>query len=80
MDKVYRAHEITGEEEGESIAGRLWMPEEEALALRNQRFLVEVPDGRRISAHIVGETPEQVVIEKKGGEVLVHFVGTYEAP
>jgi hypothetical protein len=74
-EKRYRAESITGADL--SVAGRLWLPEDEALSLRDTDLDIEDPEGRRIIGRIVGETPEEVVIETRGGEVLVKFVGRY---
>lgn len=75
-DKVYQVAEITGEDL--NVAGRLWLSEDEALGLIDQEIILESPDGKRIKGRIVGETREQIEMEKRpGGEILVKFVGRY---
>ncbi len=75
-DKVYQVAEITGEDL--NVAGRLWLSEDEALGLSDQEIILESPDGKRIKGRIVGETREQIEMEKRpGGEILVKFVGRY---
>lgn len=75
MDRVYRI-EVTGRDDG-SVTGRLRLPEEEALALRNQDLRLEDEDGQAIRGSIIGETPEEVIIERQGDEVLVKVIGHY---
>jgi hypothetical protein len=75
-DKVYQVAEITGEDL--NVAGRLWLSEDEALGLSDQEIILESPDGKRIKGRIVGETREQIEMERRpGGEILVKFVGRY---
>lgn len=74
-DRTYRA-EVTGRD-GASVTGRLRLAEEEALALRDRELDLEDEDGRRIRGRLVGEMPDELIIEREGDAVLVKFVGHY---
>lgn len=83
MDEATRARnsqpyrlEVTGSD-GPSVTGRLRLPEDEALALIDQEFLVEDEQGRQARGRIVGKTPDEVIIEREDQKVLVKVVGHY---